>query len=140
MPLCATIFLMRLASATRLFACNALWRATGLQATGRALVRALGEKDYDLRTIAGTFLAQAGEKAVPLLQEAIDRRENLPMVLTILGDIGDPRFEPELVEFSRDRDPKVAQAASDALRVLHEHQRQGSSHQGPNADERAASQ
>lgn len=109
---------MRLATAARLFACNAVWRLTRLPGAGRALVRALGSEDEDLRTIAGMFLVQAGRRAEPLLEEALRRRENLPMVLSILASIGDRKFEPELREFSRDDDPKVAQAARDALRVL----------------------
>ncbi len=64
------------------------------------------------------FLVQAGKRAEPLLEEALRRRDNLPMVLSVLASIGDRKFEPELREFSLDRDPKVAQAARDALRVL----------------------
>ena len=44
------------------------------------------------------------------------------MVLSILADIGDQRFEGELQQFTQDRDPKVARAAKDALRVLATHQ------------------
>ena len=113
---------MRFAGVTRLFAHNALWRAIGLQWSGRTLVRALGSKDEDLRTVAGMFLVRAGNKAAPLLQEALSRRENLPMVLSILGDIGDRRCEAELIRFSHDGDPQVAKAAQDALRVLGAHQ------------------
>ena len=113
---------MQLAGAARLYAYKTLWRRTGLRSAGRALVHALGSADEDLRVIAGMFLAQAGKQAVPLLQEALTRRENLPMVLSILGDIGDRKFEPELRRFSQDSDPKIAQAARDALRVLDAHQ------------------
>jgi HEAT repeat protein len=114
---------MRWASAARLFVQNALWRATGLPSAGRALIRALGSEDEDVRAIAGMFLAQARERAVPFLEEALRVRESLPMVLAILGDIGDRRFEPELVRLSQDRDPAVAKAARDALRVLGARQR-----------------
>lgn len=109
---------MQVAEAVRLFACRALWRATGLRAAGRALVAALGSPDEDLRTIAGMFLVKAGKDAESLLHEALERRENLPMVLWILGDIGDRRFEPEIRRLSRDGDPNVARAAQDALRLL----------------------
>jgi hypothetical protein len=64
------------------------------------------------------FLVQAGRRAEPLLAEAIARRENLPVVLTVLGDLGDPRLAPELHQFRDDPDPAVAQAAQDALRAL----------------------
>ena len=35
-----------------------------------------------------------------------------------LGDIGDHRFESEIRRLSADRDPEVAQASKDALRIL----------------------
>jgi hypothetical protein len=38
-------------------------------------------------------------------------------VLTIIGDIGDPKYESALRRFSNDRDPQVADAARSALRV-----------------------
>ena len=109
---------MAVLAALRLFACNALWRTTGMRPAGRALVRALASEDEDRRTIAGMFLVQAGRRADPLLREAIARRENLPFVLAILGDIGDPKAEPLLRELTGDADPEVADAARQALRVL----------------------
>ena len=109
---------MKLAKAAGLFAVNAAWRATGLRSAGRALVRALGSDDENVRTIAGMFLTQSGRKSVPLLREALDRRENLPMVLTILGSIGDRESEPEIRRFINDPDPDAAKAARDALRML----------------------
>ena len=78
-----------LAKVAGLFAGKAIWRITRLRPVGRAIVRALGSKDDSVRTVAGMFLVQAGKQAVPLLEEALARRENLPMVLTILADIGD---------------------------------------------------
>ncbi len=54
----------------------------------------------------------------PLLEEALRRRENLPIVLTILADIGDTRVESEIRRFSGHEDPQVAEAAKQALRVL----------------------
>jgi hypothetical protein len=48
----------------------------------------------------------------------LNKHQHLPVVLRILGDLGDKEFELELRQFSRVSDPKVAQAARDALRVL----------------------
>jgi HEAT repeat protein len=110
--------LMLLIGAGRLFLLSALWRHTGFTAAGRALVHALGSPDENIRTIAGMLLVRMRERAVPLLREALARRENLPVALAILGDIGDRRCEPDLVQFTRDGDPEVARAARDALRVL----------------------
>jgi hypothetical protein len=109
---------MKLGKALGVFAANAVWRATGLQMAGRALVRALGSTDENVRTIAGIFLVRAGRKSEPLLQEALDKRENLPVVLTIIGSIGDRKLEPQVRQFINDRDTVVANAARDALRLL----------------------
>jgi hypothetical protein len=112
---------MRIAGAVGIFVANAVWRVTGLRAAGRVLLRALGSEDETVRTLAGMFLVKAGKQSMPILEEAIERRENLPVVLTILGDIGDRRFITELHLFSEDRDPEVAQAARHALRMLNAH-------------------
>jgi HEAT repeat protein len=112
---------MRIAGAIGIFVANAIWRLTGLPAAGRVLLSALGSGDETVRTLAGMFLVKAGKRSVPILEEAIERRENLPIVLTILGDIGDRRFITELRQFSEDRDPEVARAARHALRILNAH-------------------
>jgi hypothetical protein len=64
------------------------------------------------------LLVQAGRRAEPLVAEAIRRREGLPTVLLIAGDIGAVRLEPELRRLTGDADPEVAQAARDGLRIL----------------------
>jgi hypothetical protein len=109
---------MNLGGAARLYACNAVWRATGLRAAGRVLLNALGSRDDDLQTLAGMFLAQAGKKAEPLLEEALAKREHLPLVVALLGDVGDPKYEAELRRLSDDPEPGVACAARSALQVL----------------------
>jgi HEAT repeat protein len=105
-----------------LFLVQAVWRWTGLPVAGRVLIRALGSSNPNIRTIAGIFLVRAGRRAEPLLEEALTRREYLPALLPILGDIGDRKVEPELLRFAQDRDPQVAQAAQNALRILAAHQ------------------
>ena len=69
-------------------------------------------------TVAGMFLVQSGERAEPLVEEAIDRRQHMPTVLVIAGDIGAVRLEPELRRLTKDPDPDVAKAAQDGLRIL----------------------
>ena len=96
----------------------AIWRATGIRPAGRALVGALGTDDEQVRVIAGMMLVKSGRKAEPLLQEALNRRENVSTVLAVLGSIGDPSIEPEIRRFADDKDPRVSKAARDALRVL----------------------
>lgn len=94
------------------------WRLTGASRLGRMLIRALSSGNENVRNIAGILLVRAGKRAEPLLQEALHRRENLPMTLTLLADLGDRVVEKEIQPFSTDRDPKVAEAARQALRVL----------------------
>jgi hypothetical protein len=101
-----------------LFLAAIAWRLTGASQLGRALVRALSSENENIRSIAGILLVRAGKRAEPLLQEALQRRENLPMTLTLLADLGDRVVEEEIQRFSTDRDPKVAEAARQALRVL----------------------
>lgn len=109
---------MVLARALCLFVSNAVWRVFDLRAAGRVLVRALGSEDENSRNIAGMLLVRAGKKSEPLLQEALDKRENLPVVLTVIGSLGDRKFEAELRRFSHDADPDVAKAAKDALQLI----------------------
>jgi hypothetical protein len=109
---------MRPLEMARLYALKSVWNATGLRSAGRALVAALGSPDASVRTVAGMFLVQSGKQAEPLVEEAMQRRENLPMVLVIAGDIGAARLETDLRRFSKDADPEVAKAAQDGLRIL----------------------
>jgi len=102
----------------RLYALKSLWSATGLRRLGRALLDALGSSDEDLRTVAGMLLVQSGKRAEPLIAEAIARREHLPTMLVIAGDIGATALEPELQRLTTDPDPAVARAARDGLRIL----------------------
>jgi hypothetical protein len=111
----------------RLYALKSVWNATGLRSAGRARVDALGSPDEDVRTAAGMFLVQSGKRAESLVEEAIRRREHLPTVLVIAGDIGAARLEPDLRRFSKDADPEVARAAQDGLRILAAQQQRAAS-------------
>lgn len=106
----------------RLALCAWAWRLTGLNAAGRVLLRALGSPNENVRTITGMLLVKVGKKvgkkSETLLLEALHQRENLPLVITILADIGSRQLEPEIRELSHDQDPQVARAAEDALRLL----------------------
>jgi hypothetical protein len=107
----------------RLYALKSLWTATGCRSAGRALVKTLGSTDEGERTVAGMFLVQGGKRAEPLVADAIRRREHLPIVLLIAGDIGASRLEPDLRRLTMDPDPDVARAAHDALELLSAEQR-----------------
>jgi hypothetical protein len=67
-----------------------------------------------------------------LLEEALLRREHLPMVLALLADLDAHRYEPDLRALSRDPDPVVADAARQALKVL-EFRRRPHGPEGPRA-------
>ena len=101
-----------------LFLAAAAWRLTGSRRFGEVLVRSLSTKNENLKNIAGILIVRAGKKAKPLLQDALHRRENLPMTLWLLADLGDRMVDKEIQPFSSDQDPKVAEAARQALRVL----------------------
>jgi HEAT repeat protein len=107
-----------LLGAIRLFVYRALWYWLGIAPAGRALVRALGSADENIRSIAGILLAKSGKRAEGLLLEAANRRENLPAVLTVFGSIGDPALIPILRPFTNDPNPEVAKAAREALKVI----------------------
>ena len=116
---------MLITAVLRLLAQHAAWRTMGLRTAGRAVVRALGSADPTVRTMAGTLLARSGTRAEPLLREALAARQNLPMVVTLLGDVGSESCRPALSELTRDPDETVAGAARQALRVLDARQRAG---------------
>src|SRR5206468_11469726 len=118
---------MDVAGAVRVYGYNALWRATGARRAGRALINALGAPDEELQVLAGMFLVRGADKAAPLLEEALARRKHLPKVITILADIGDPKYKPEFHRFTEDPDPAVADSARDALRVLEARQQPATS-------------
>jgi len=109
---------MRLAGALRLFLLYAAWRLLGVDRAGRELLKALGEKDENLTAIAATLLARSGERAEPLVLEALRRRENLPVAIPLFGDVAQPAHTQELERLTHDGDASVARAARDALEVL----------------------
>lgn len=106
------------AEAIGLYATNTVWKLLGTEGSGKRLVAALGSPHENVRTIAGIFLVQGGRKALPLLEEALENRQNLPLVLTLLGDIGEPESQGHLRRYLDDNDPATADAAKQALRVL----------------------
>jgi hypothetical protein len=104
--------------AARLYVTSVAWRFAKLRPAGKALLIAFSSPDEETATLAGILLSRAGSQAQPLLREALRARQNLPMVLTLLADTGDPRVEDDLSRFAADSDPEVATAARDGLRIL----------------------
>lgn len=114
---------MNVGRAIALFGYKAAFQGLHVGAAGRALINALGSTQEDIRTIAGMFLVQSGERSLPLLREALANRALLPIVLPILADIGDPSAARDLAPFTGDPDPVIAKTATDAMRVLDANQR-----------------
>lgn len=108
---------MKLARSIALFGQKAAFQG-GVEAAGRALVRALDSDDETVRTLAGMFLVQCGRRSVPLLRAELARGRHVPQILTMLGDIADPASVPELERYSASSDAEEARAASEALEVL----------------------
>lgn len=101
-----------------LFVANTAWRVTGSPRAGRVLLKGLAAPDAGTRTMAGILLLRERERAVPLIQEAIQKGTNLPQVLIVAGGMGAKSLEPELKRFAEHPDPKIARAAADGLRIL----------------------
>jgi hypothetical protein len=89
----------------------------GSAAAARSLLADLSSADENVRTLAGMFLVRNGRRSLPVLRQALARREQLPTVLTMLADIAAPESEAEIGRFVDDADPEVAQAARMALDV-----------------------
>lgn len=95
-----------------------MWSLTRFDAPGRSLVRALETEDETARTLAGMCLSHAGKQAEPLLLDALQKSNDIPMVITVLGSIGDRSILPQIQPFVTSDDPTIAEAATRAIRVL----------------------
>ena len=111
-------YAINIAKVAQLFVSKAVWTVAGLDMAGRALIHALDSEDEDIRSIAGMFLVQTGQRSEPLLKEALHKGRHLPMVISVLGSIGDPRIVSALRPFTEDSDPEIARAAQDAIQAI----------------------
>ena len=114
-----------------MFAAGAIWRTAGLRPAGRVLCGGLASDDETVRTIAGILLVRAGARSRQLLSDALAAAAPpaVPMLLRILGELGDPASDPEIERYTQSSDPEIAQAARDALRAAvfaRQEQRKGS--------------
>lgn len=96
----------------------AAWRIFGMDRGGRVLIDALSSPDENVRVIAGMLLVKGGQRALPLLREALKGRSALVTVLTIIADVGDKRVVRDIEPFLSDDDPQVRKAARVVLEVL----------------------
>jgi hypothetical protein len=108
---------MKLARALSTFARSAALRL-GSAAAGRGLLADFASDDETVRTLAGMFLVRNGRRSLPILRDALARREQMPEVLTMLGDIATDESAELIRQYAGDHDPKVASAARAALDIV----------------------
>jgi hypothetical protein len=109
---------MRVLEVAKILGLGLLFRALPLEAAGRQLLLELRSDDETARMLAGTMLMRAGSRARATLRAAACAEQSLPMVLPMLGDLGDPSDAGLLRRFLGHHDPQVKLAAKDALEVL----------------------
>ena len=108
---------MKLARALFTFGKSAALRL-GSEAAGRRLLADFHSRDETVRTLAGMFLVRNGDRSVPILRQALARREEMPAILTMLGDIATDDAGALIRQYLGDQDPDVAAAALAALDVF----------------------
>lgn len=113
---------MKLGRALSTFAKHAALRL-GSDSAGRALVDDLASDDENVRMLAGMALTRNGRRSLPVLREALARREQLPTVLTILGSIAAAECAELIRPYVDDPDAQVAESARMAMDVLRRSQR-----------------
>ncbi|MGH0030476.1 MAG: hypothetical protein ACQGVC_11845 [Myxococcota bacterium] len=109
---------MRLMEVASIVFYGLLFRGSGALPVGLRLVDALASEDETVRGLAATMIVRAGPKACPTLREAAREERSLPIVLSMLGDLGETRDEGILKDLSVHHDAQVQLAAKDALDVL----------------------
>ncbi|HEV2722344.1 MAG TPA: hypothetical protein VG323_20155 [Thermoanaerobaculia bacterium] len=90
----------------------------GSEGAGRRLLADFRSADETVRMLAGMFLVRNGNRSVPILREALARREEMPAILTMLGDIATDDAGALIRQYVDDQDPEVAAAARAALDIL----------------------
>ena len=110
---------MKLGQSAAMFAAGAAWSTVGLRSAGRVLCDGLASNDETVRTIAGILLVRAGARSRQLLSDALAGAApgDVPMLLRILGELGEAASDPEIERYTHNSDPEIAQAARDALRA-----------------------
>jgi len=113
---------VKLARALSAFGKSAALRL-GSTGAGRSLVADLASDDETVRMLAGMFLVRNGRRSLPVLREALARREQVPTVLTMLGDIAADESAELIRPYVDDPDREVAAAAHAALDILERNRR-----------------
>ena len=101
-----------------MFLAGIVWRTVGWRWCGKILLKAFASDDEDFRNLSGIFLVQAGLRTLPLLREELENHRNIPLILMLIADIGDSTSESLIIPYLNYDDPKVAEAARQAIRTL----------------------
>jgi hypothetical protein len=112
-------------SAARLLCAGAAWRLTGVGATGRALVAAVADPRSDDRELAGILLVRAGDRSVPLVEDALGSGADPSELVNVLASIGTWRSRTALETAAASGGHDLSQAAREALGTWDEINRQG---------------
>ena len=107
-------------SSARVLAAGAAWRVAGPEWAGRTLVHAFSHGDDDARTIAGMSLVRAGDRSLPLLEDAVEVEPDPADLIEVIASLGTDRAEAALERLIESDAPAVAEAAASALGTLHE--------------------
>jgi len=107
---------------------GAAWRAAGSHQAGRSLVEAACSDDEDVATLAGILLTRGGDRAVPLIDEAIARGERSPVLTDILMSVGSDAAKSVLRSVAESEDSALQEAAAESLTTLEQFER----HKGTN--------
>jgi hypothetical protein len=97
----------------------------GVESAGRSLVETVGTPDEQSSTLAGMMLVQVGPRSAPLVIEALHRGQKTPALATILGDLGGPDAEAELIRLVQAGDGPLVEAARRSLSDLEQIRRMG---------------
>lgn len=110
---------MSLVSSARILSAGLTWRRARLRSAGHTLVSALSSEDENVQTMAGMMLVQAGERSIPLLEEAIAAGRGTDLHQQVLDDIRPHQEVGEsLDELSESDNPTIAEAARRARELL----------------------
>ena len=110
--------IMNFIELSRVLMSKMMWSLTRFDAHGRSLVRALESEDETSRTLALMCLTHAGKRAEPLLLDALQKSKDIPMIITVLGSVGDPTIVPRIRPFIESDDQNVSEAATQAIRII----------------------
>ena len=84
----------------------------------RRLVSAIRSPDEDTSVAAYMALVRLGPRIAKRLLEEAKKGQQTASLLQVLGDLHEPSIVPDLEEFARSPDPKIAAAARESLKAL----------------------